>query len=207
MRIGIFGAGAVGGHLAARLAASGHEVSVIARGAHLRAMQEKGVRLLHGAETIGGRVRGAERSAELGTQDLVFVTLKANLLETFARDCAALLGPHTGVVFAQNGIPWWYGTGLARERRGPPNLAPLDPGGQLSRAVGPERVMGGVIYSANEVVEPGVVMNKVPGNNMLVVGEADDAQSERIKIVRDVLERSGMSSPAAPDIRAAIWAK
>src|SRR5258708_31738478 len=114
MRIGIFGAGAVGGHLAARLAASGHEVSVIARGAHLRAMQEKGVRLLHGAETIGGRVRGAEHATELGTQDLVFVTLKANLLETFARACGALLGSHTGVVFAENGIPWGSGTGVAR---------------------------------------------------------------------------------------------
>jgi 2-dehydropantoate 2-reductase len=207
MRICIFGAGAVGGHLAARFAASGHDVAVIARGAHLRAMQENGVRLLHGEETIGGRVRAAERAAGLGAQDLVFVTLKANLLESFARDCAPLLGPQTGVVFAQNGIPWWYGTGLAASRRRPPELAPLDPGGALARAIRPERVMGGVIYSANEVTEPGVVTNKVPGNNMLVVGEADDAQSERIARVREALERSGMSSPPARDIRAAIWAK
>jgi len=207
MRICIFGAGAVGGHLAARFAASGHDVSVIARGAHLRAMQEKGVRLLHGEETIGGRVRAAERAAELGPQELVFVTLKANLLDAFARDCGPLLGPRTGVVFAQNGIPWWYGIGLAAARRRPPDLAPLDPGGALARAIRPERVMGGVIYSANEVTGPGVVSNKVPGNNMLVVGEADDAQSERIAGVRDALERSGMSSPPARDIRAALWAK
>jgi 2-dehydropantoate 2-reductase len=207
MRICIFGAGAVGGHLGARLAASGHDVSVIARGAHLRAMQEKGLTLLHGEETIAGRVRGAERAAELGAQDLVFVTLKANLLDAFARDCAPLLGPKTGVVFAQNGIPWWYASGLAAMRRKPPDLAPLDPGGSLARAVGAQRIMGGVIYSANEVVEPGVISNKVPGNNMLVVGEADDAQSERIKSVRDALERSGMSSPPARDIRASIWSK
>jgi 2-dehydropantoate 2-reductase len=207
MRICIFGAGAVGGHLAARLAASGNVVSVIARGPHLRALQENGVRLLHGEETIIGRVRAAERASDLGPQDLVFVTLKANLLEAFARDCAPLLGPKTGVVFAQNGIPWWYGVGLGARRRRPPELAPLDPGGVLARAIGPERVMGGVIYSANEVTEPGVVMNKVPGSNMLVVGEADDEQSERIKMVRDALERSGLSSPPARDIRAAIWAK
>ena len=189
------------------MAASGNDVSVIARGAHLRALQEKGVRLLHGEETIAGRVRAAERAAELGPQDLVFVTLKANLLEAFARDCAPLLGPQTGVVFAQNGIPWWYASGLSAARRRPPELAPLDPGGLLARAIAPERVMGGVIYSANEVTEPGVVMNKVPGSNMLVVGEADDAPSERIRAVRDALERSGMSSPPARDIRAAIWAK
>jgi 2-dehydropantoate 2-reductase len=208
MKICVFGAGAVGGHLAARLAASGNDVSVIARGAHLRALQEKGVRLLHGEETIAGRVRAAERAAELGPQDLVFVTLKANLLDAFARDCAPLLGPKTGVVFAQNGIPWWYGKGLAASRRSPPpELALLDPGGHLARAIGAERIMGGVIYSANEVVEPGVVMNKGPGSNMLVVGEADDAQSERVNAVRDALERSGMSSPPARDIRAAIWAK
>ena len=104
MRICIFGAGAVGGHIAARLAASGHEVSVVARGAHLEAMRTRGVKLLHGDEVIAGRVR----TDGIGVQDAVFVTLKANALGSFAAAAAPLLGPDTAVVFAQNGIPWWY---------------------------------------------------------------------------------------------------
>src|SRR5262245_21114218 len=101
MRICIFGAGAVGGHVAAKLAARGHEVSVVARGAHLEAMRNNGIALVHGAETIRGRVRAAERAAGLGLQDFVFVTLKANLLGAFAEQAAPLLGSETGVVFAQ----------------------------------------------------------------------------------------------------------
>ena len=202
MKICVFGAGAVGGHIAARLAAAGNEVSVVARGEHLAAMKEKGLRLLHGEETIRGRVRAAERSADLGRQEVVFVALKANLLALFAEHAAPLLGAETPVVFAQNGIPWWYGIG-----RQAPDLSPLDPGGKLARVIAPERIMGGVIYSANEVIEPGVILNHVPGRNMLVIGEADDRDSSRIKTLRNILEQSGMSSPPAPDIRAAIWSK
>jgi 2-dehydropantoate 2-reductase len=207
MKICVFGAGAVGGHIAARLAAAGNEVCVIARGAHLKSIQEKGLKLLHGDETIVGRVRASERPADLGKQDFVIVTLKANLLGVFAESAGPLLRRDTAVVFAQNGIPWWYGIGLAASRRQPPDLALLDPGGKLARAIAPERIIGGVIYSANEVIEPGVVLNKVPGNNMLVIGEADDRDSGRVKALRKILEQSGMSSPPAPDIRAAIWSK
>jgi len=202
MKICVFGAGAVGGHVAARLAAAGNDVCVIARGAHLKSIQEKGLKLLHGDETIAGRVRASERPADLGKQDFVIVTLKANLLAAFAENVGPLLGRDTAVVFAQNGIPWWYGVG-----RKAPDLSSLDPGGKLARVIAPERVMGGVIYSANEVIEPGVIMNHVPGRNMLVVGEADDRDSTRIRELRKILDQSGMSSPPAPDIRAAIWSK
>jgi len=202
MKICVFGAGAVGGHVAARLAAAGNDVCVIARGAHLKSIQEKGLKLLHGDETIAGRVRASERPADLGKQDFVIVTLKANLLAAFAENVGPLLGRDTAVVFAQNGIPWWYGIG-----RKAPDLSSLDPGGKLARVIAPERVMGGVIYSANEVIEPGVIMNHVPGRNMLVVGEADDRDSTRIRELRKILDQSGMSSPPAPDIRAAIWSK
>src|SRR5919108_6237002 len=105
MRVCIFGAGAVGGHIAAKLAARRHDVSVVARGAHLEAMRDKGLTLVHGADTIRGRVRAAASAAELGAQDIVFVTLKANLLGAFAEQAAALLRDDTGVVFAQNGVP------------------------------------------------------------------------------------------------------
>jgi len=196
MKICVFGAGAVGGHIAARLAARGHDVSVVARGLHLETMKADGIKLLHGEEVISGRVR----TSNLGVQDFVIVTLKANLLDIFADAAAPLLGPDTAVVFAQNGIPWWYGMGAKA-----PDLSILDPERKLARTIDAKRVIGAVVYSANEVIEPGVIMNHVPNNNMLVVGEVDDRQTSRITGLRKILEDSGMSSPPAPEIRAAIW--
>jgi 2-dehydropantoate 2-reductase len=192
VRICVFGAGAVGGHLAARFAAAGHEVSVVARGGHLAAMRTQGVKLLHGEEVIAGRVR----TEDIGPQDAVFVTLKANALGSFAA-AAPLLGRDAPVVFAQNGIPWWYAE----------SLGSLDPGGRLKRAIARERVVGGVVYSANEVLEPGVIRNRVPGNNMLVIGDADNRNPPAVRQLREVLESSGMSSPRPEDIRQAVWAK
>src|ERR1700752_5274302 len=113
MKICVFGAGAVGGHIAAKLAASGHDVAVVARGAHLEAMRDKGIKLIHGKDTISGRVRAVPGAAGLGLQDFVFATLKANALGDFAAGAAPLLGSDTAVVFGQNGIPWWYGIGLS----------------------------------------------------------------------------------------------
>ena len=193
MRICVFGAGAVGGHLAARLAAGGHDVSVVARGAQLEAMRAHGAKLLHGDELIAGPVR----TQSLGEQDVVFVTLKANALASFADAAAPLLGPGTLVVFAQNGIPWWYAG----------ELESLDPGRRLAAAIARRRVVGGVVYSANEVLEPGVIRNLVPGNNMLVIGDADNRNPPALVELRGVLEKCGMSSPAPEDIRQSVWAK
>src|SRR5262245_25992918 len=207
MRICVFGAGAVGGHFAAKLAARGHDVSVVARGAHLAARRERGVTLIHGQDTIRGRVRAAERAAELGLQDFVFVTLKANRLGAFAEQAAPLLGKDTGVVFAQNGIPWWYGMGLRADRPRPPDLSRLDRDGKLARAIPAQNIIGGVVYSANEVREPGVIVNNVPGNNMLVVGHADDRDSESIRSLRRLLDEADLFSPPTRDIRQAVWGK
>lgn len=207
MRICIYGAGAVGGHLAAKLAAAGHAVSAVARGANLEAVRKNGFKLLHGDEVIAGRLRAAEHAAELGAQDLVIVTLKANALPAFAQNCGPLLRADTAVLFAQNGIPWWYASGLSASRPRPPDLSRLDPGGHLSRAIARENIIGAIIYSANGLIEPGVVRNHTPGNNMLVVGECDDRSSERIIKLRNILEQSGMSSPAVDDIRQVVWNK
>ncbi len=207
MRICIFGAGAVGGHFAAKLAARGHDVSIVARGAHLEVIRARGMTLIHGAETIRGKVRAAEHAAGLGVQDFVFATLKANLLGAFADQAAALLGPETGVVFAQNGIPWWYALGLSPQRPAPPDLSRLDPGGKLARAVPVQSIIGGVVFSANEVREPGVIVNNVPGNNMLVVGRADDANTEKVVELRRLLTQADLFSPDCTDIRQAVWGK
>ena len=197
MRICVFGAGAVGGHMAAKLAAQGHDVSVVARGAHLEAIKRNGLKLLHGGKTILGRVRAAERAQELGPQEAVFVTLKANGLAAFADQCAPLLGKDTEVVFVQNGIPYWYDRSLTR----------LDPDGRLARAVPARHVAGGVAYSANEIVEPGVIENHVPGNNMIVIGRPDRVETPVIQRLRKALEEADMSSPALADIRQSVWQK
>ncbi len=193
MRICIFGAGAVGGHLAARLAAGGHDVSVVARGAHLEAMSRNGVKLLHGEEAICGRVR----TQAIGAQDAVIVALKAPALAAFAAAAAPLMTPDTAVVFAQNGIPWWY----AEE------LEALDPRRKLRRAIPRANVVGAVVYSANEVVEPGVIRNLVPNNNMLVIADVDNRNPPPVRALRAVLEHAGMPSPQPVDIRDAVWAK
>jgi 2-dehydropantoate 2-reductase len=197
MKLCVFGAGAVGGHIAAKLAAAGHEASVVARGEHLEAMRRDGIRLVHGERTIVGRVRAAANARELGAQDAVFVTLKANLLGVFAEQCAPLLGRNTAVVFVQNGIPWWYDERLER----------LDPHGALARAIGRERVVGAVAYSANQTVAPGVIENHVPGNNMLVIGRPDRAETPLVRALREALAAADMSSPPVEDIRQSIWAK
>jgi len=201
MKICVFGAGAVGGHIAAKLAARGHDVSVVGRGAHFEAMRERGVTLIHGAETI----RAPVSASNLGAQDFVFVTLKANALGAFAAAAAPLLAPRTGVVFAQNGIPWWYAIGLSPTRPRPPDLARLDPG--LSSVVQKNQIIGCVVYSANEVREPGVIVNNVPGNNMLVVGHADDRDSDEIGALRALLTDADLYSPRTSDIRQAVWGK
>ena len=207
MRICIFGAGAVGGHLAARFAAAGHDVSVFARGAHLAAMTAAGIALHSGDAVVKARVRGSDRASTLGAQDLVCVTLKANLLPLFAENAAPLLGRDTPVVFVQNGIPWWYAQGLGKDRPAPPDLSRLDPGGALARSIAPERVIGAVVFSANHVEAPGVIRNSTPGRNMLTVGEPDDRQTARIQRLRQTISAAGLHSPETGDIRQSLWSK
>jgi 2-dehydropantoate 2-reductase len=207
MRICVFGAGAIGGNFAARLAAAGNEVSVVARGAHLEAMRARGLTLLAGDEKIVAPVKASDRAADLGRQDAVLVTLKASGQHALAGNVAPLLGPETPVAFVQNGIPWWYGHGLAKSRPPAPDLSRLDPGGAIAEAVGLHRVVGAVVSSPNHVVEPGVVLNEAPERNTLWVGEPDDRQSARMDALRAALRAAGIASPATTDIRYEIWHK
>jgi 2-dehydropantoate 2-reductase len=207
VNICVFGAGAVGGHLAAQLAAAGHEVSVVARGAHLEAIRARGLTLLKGERRIVGRVRASDRPADLGRMDVVLATVKATGLAALAQGVGPLLGPQTAVVFVQNGIPWWYAMGLAPSRPAPPDLSALDPGGALAAAVPPRHVVGGVVYSANEVVEPGVVRNDAPQRNVLVLGEPGGGKSERVARLSEALEQAQISAPLETDIRRSVWAK
>ena len=206
-RICIFGAGAVGGHIAAKLAAAGHDVSAVARGANLAGLQKNGIALREGERTFSGRVRASDRASELGAQDVVFVTTKATALAALGNAAQSLSHAETVFVFVQNGIPWWYAQGLSNSRPSPPDLSRLDPGGALARAVAPGRVIGAVVYSSNDLVAPGEVLNHSAGRNMLVIGEPDDRQTPRIEALRALLTAAELHSPAAPDIRQAVWDK
>lgn len=207
MRICIFGAGAVGGHFAVRLALAGHEVACVMRGAHLGAVQAGGLTLRVGAAEFRADVKASADPAALGPQDLVISTLKATGVGSLADGLRPLLGRGTPVVLAQNGIPWWYDIGLPGDHPAPPDLSFLDPHRRLRDAIARERIIGGVIYSSNEVIAPGMVENLSPDRNRLVLGECDDRASTRIAELRAMLEDAGLESPSVAQIRESIWSK
>jgi len=207
MRICIFGAGAVGSHFAVRLALAGHDVSCVMRGPHLEAVKAKGLTLCVGDAEFSARVKASDDPAALGPQDVVVSTLKANSLGGLVTGLPPLLHDNTAVVFAQNGIPWWYDIGIAADHPPPPELGFLDRGGRLRAIVSRERIIGGVIFSSNEVVGPGIVANLSPDRNMLLVGECDDREGDRIERLRATLKHALIDSPPVPRIREAIWSK
>jgi 2-dehydropantoate 2-reductase len=207
MRICIFGAGAVGSHFAVRLALAGHDVSCVMRGAHLEAVKANGLTLRVGEAEFSAKVSASDDPAALGPQDFVISTLKATGLGSLASGLRPLLRDDTAIVFAQNGIPWWYDLGLPSDHPPPPDLSFLDPGGVLRAAVPKQRIIGGVIFSANELVAPGIVVNNSTDRNMLLVGECDDRASERIERLRVALGEASIQSPPEQRIREAIWTK
>jgi len=176
MKICVFGAGAIGGYLAVRLANAGQDVSVVARGPNLAAIRDKGMRLrIGGAEEVA-RVTATDDAATLGPQDYVIVTLKAHSLPPVVDRLKPLFGPETAFVTAMNGVPFWYFHGLAgpwRDHR----LASVDPGDRQWDVIGPERALGCVVYPACRVVEPGVIEHL--DYDTLVIGEQSGAASPR----------------------------
>jgi 2-dehydropantoate 2-reductase len=207
MRICIFGAGAVGSHFAVRLAGAGHEVACVMRGPHLDAAKANGLTLRVGDNEFTAKVKASDDPAELGAQDLVISTLKATGVSSLAAGLGPLLHDDTAVVFAQNGIPWWYDIGLPPDHPPTPDLSFLDPGGRLRAAIPKARIIGGVIFSSNEVVAPGVAANLSPDRNRLVIGECDDLAGERIAQFRAMLEAASIESPEVRQIRESIWSK
>jgi 2-dehydropantoate 2-reductase len=205
VKLCIYGAGAIGGNLAARFAKGGAEVSIVARGAHLAAVRANGLTMHAHDGTHHSRPQASDNPADLGPQDAVIVTVKTPALTDVARGIASLLGPDTPVVFVMNGIPWWYfdqhGGALDGTR-----LEAADPGGALRAAVGIGRTIGGVVYTAAEVTAPGVVRSE-HGNIRLVLGEPDGRISDRARAISALLEAGGMPCPVSPDIRTEVWSK
>ena len=207
MRICIFGAGAVGSHFAVRLALAGHEISCVMRGPHLEAVKANGLTLRVGDAEFRADVKASDDPAALGPQDFVISTLKATGVGALATGLKPLLRDDTAVVFAQNGIPWWYDIGLPKNHPTPPDLGFLDAGGKLRAAIPKERIIGGVVFSSNEVVAPSVVANLSPDRNMLLVGECDDRSSDRIERLRAALKEASIDSTPVAEIRETIWSK
>jgi 2-dehydropantoate 2-reductase len=204
MRIGIFGAGAIGGLLAARLTQAGAEVTVVARGPHLAAMQAHGLRLISGGETITTHPRCAADAEAAGEQDFVVVTLKAHALPGAAPAIARMLGREGTLVTGVNGIPYWYFYGVdgpLRDR----TLESVDPGGVLWRTLPPAQALGCVVYPAAEVVEPGVVEHTY--SDRFTLGEPDGSRSARAEAFAQALQSAGFKAPIRPRIRDEIWVK
>jgi 2-dehydropantoate 2-reductase len=180
-------------------------VAVIARGEHLEAIRARGLTLETPEERVTVELRAAADPAAIGPCDLVLVAAKTTANAAFARIAAPLLKPDTPVVFAQNGVFWWYGDGFGPTGR-PLDLARLDPDGVLHRRIGAERAMGLIVYSANEVVEPGVIRN-TGSRNRFVLGDPSDPGGEREARVAEALSGAGLVLDRARDIRFEMWRK
>jgi 2-dehydropantoate 2-reductase len=204
MKVCVYGAGAVGGMMAVLLAEAGHDVSIVARGEHLRAVRERGLALLidGGRRTV--RVPAAEDASQFGPQDLVIVAVKGPSLTAIAPQVSTLLGPETRVMTAMNGVPWW----LFLRRRGPCaglRLRSVDPGGVIEAHIPTDRVLGCVVHLANTVPEPGVIRNVV--GKRFIVGEAGRAPAQQCRELAEALKAAGMTVELSDEIERDIWDK
>jgi 2-dehydropantoate 2-reductase len=204
MRIAIFGAGAIGGFLAAKLHQAGAEVTVIARGPHLAAMRKNGLALKSEGRTSTVRIPATDKAAEAGPQDYVIVTLKANGLPVAAPEIAKLMGPETSLVTGINGLPYWYFYGLEGPWRDH-IVESVDPGGRLWQLLPPRQVIGCIVYPAAEVIEPGVIEHTY--GNRFSLGEPDGSKSARVEALSRMLVKAGLKAPVRSNIRDEIWVK
>ncbi len=204
MKVCVFGAGAIGGHVAARLAAKdAAEISVIARGAHLDAIKARGITLDSEGKIITGKPAVATSDpAMLPPQDLVIVALKTSTLPRAADAIARLLGDKGTALFLLNGIPWWWRYGLPGAAT---TLPLLDPESALWDRVRPQRVIGSVVYSPNDVTAPGLIEHR--GFNRYIFGEPDGSSSARLGTIVELFDSAAMKAEANPDVRRQIWRK
>lgn len=205
-KICIFGAGAIGGMMAHALHKAGAEVSLVARGPHLKAIQDNGLTFVKDGVSETIRLRASDNPADLGAQDYVIITLKAHSVPPIVDQFAPLMGPETAIVSAVNGVPWWYfhkansGTDLDEKP-----VETTDPGGAQWHALGPERAIGCVVYPACEVTEPGVVLHR--SGDRFTLGEPSGERTERAMTLSKLLSAGGLRAPVKPRIRDELWIK
>ena len=200
----VFGAGAIGGFLAARLEQAGTPVSVVARGPHLAAMQADGLALDSGGQRVVTHPRAVSDPTSIGPQDYLVLTLKAHSLEPALPQLRPLIGPGTTIVAAVNGIPWWYTHGLP-EPFGGRRVTSVDPDGALWDALPPSQTLGCIIYPAAEISAPGVISHTY--GDRFSLGEPDGSRSERAAALSHLLIAAGLKAPVRPRLRDEIWVK
>lgn len=204
MKICIYGAGAIGGWIGARLAAIGEPVSVVARGATLAALQSQGLQLQQEGQLLRVPVQASDKPAALGVQDLVVLAVKAPALAEVARGIAPLLGPQTVVLTAMNGVPWWFFQGFGGAYQGTP-LRAVDPTGAIAAALPAERLIGCVVHAGTSVSAPGLVQHHF--GNKLILGEPAGGRSARVQQLAELLARAGFEAPVSDCIQKDVWFK
>jgi 2-dehydropantoate 2-reductase len=204
MKFAIVGAGAIGAFVGAVLSRAGEDVTLIARGNHLRAMQEHGVRVRGEIGDFVAHPAAVEDLAAVGVVDVVLLTLKAHSLTSMAPRLAPLISPDTTVVTAQNGIPWWYFYRHGGQWEGT-QFESVDPGGVIGDSIDPARVIGCIVYPSTIIAEPGVIEH-IEGTR-LALGEPDGSKSERCRKIADVFIKAGFRCPIRTDIRHDMWVK
>ena len=204
MKSVIVGAGAIGAYVGAAMARAGQDVTLFARGAHLRAMQENGVTVQSATGEYNVRPKVSADLESIGPVDVVFLAVKAHSLPEVAPRIRPLLGPETVVVGMQNGVPWWFFDVPGIPHSGL-RLESIDPGGVIFKAIEPRRVIGSIAYIAAEVVEPGVIRHIE--SNRLSIGEPDGSRSERVRGIAESLVAAGLKVPVTTHLRNEIWVK
>jgi 2-dehydropantoate 2-reductase len=204
MKFLIAGAGAIGAYVGARMAQAGYDVTLFARGPHLRAMQEHGVQVKSAEGNFVAHPTIAGSLDEVGPVDVVFLGVKAHGLVQLAPHLKPVLGPETTVVSTQNGIPWWYFQGFGGEWDGL-RLERVDPGGVISSAIEAHRVVGSIVYFSTEITAPGVVQH-IEGNR-ISLGEPNGTRSDRCRRIAEALIASGLRCPITARMRHEIWVK
>ena len=205
MKVCIVGAGAIGGYMAVRIANAGHNVSVIARGPHLAAIKDRGMKLIEeNDEFVAENLTATEFVGELGPMDVVLLALKAHQIVPIVNDMSVLLGPNTVIGTLQNGIPWWYFQNFAGDYANRV-VETVDPGGLLFNSIDPDRLIGCIAYPATTISKPGVIQH-IEGNRF-PVGELSGMKTERVQMVSDLFAESGFKSRIIDDIRSEIWLK
>jgi 2-dehydropantoate 2-reductase len=204
MKFLIAGAGAIGAYMGACMARAGQDVTLFARGPHLRAMQEHGVRVKSVDGDFEAHPKIAADLGDVGPVDVVFLGVKAHGLTQLAPQLKPVLGPDTAVVGTQNGIPWWFFQGWGGEHQGM-HLERVDPGGAIAAAIEPRRVLGSIVYFATDIIEPGVVRHTE--GNRISLGEPDGTRSDRSRQIAEALIAAGLRCPVTTRIRQEIWVK
>jgi 2-dehydropantoate 2-reductase len=204
MRFLVVGAGAIGAYIGALMARAGADITLFARGPHLRAMQAHGVQVKSAAGDFAAHPKIAATLEEVGPVDVLFLGVKAHGLTQLALQLHPLLGPDTTVVSTQNGLPWWFFQGFGGEWDGL-CLERVDPGGVISAAIEARRVLASIVYFSTEIIAPGVIQH-IEGNR-ISLGEPDGTRSERSRKIAEALIAAGMRAPVTTHIRNEIWVK